>query len=406
MPLIRIAIAGVGNCASSLLQGIEFYRRHGNAGAQDAGGLLHYDVQGYTPGDVRVVAAFDIDARKVGRPLERACFAPPNCTRIFQAQLPPYGVRVAMGPLLDGVADHMRHQAADRTFLPADAKPVHVARHLRDSGAEILLNYLPVGSERATRCYAEACLETGVSLINCMPVFIVSDPRWAARFTAAGIPAVGDDIKAQLGATIVHRMLTKLCCDRGVKIERTYQLNTGGNTDFLNMLNHERLHSKRISKTQAVQSQLDVPLAPENIHIGPSDYVAWQKDNKVCFLRIEGRGFGGVPLELELRLSVEDSPNSAGVAIDAIRCCRLARDRGLAGPLTGVSAWTMKHPPRQMDDYTAKQAMEAFIRGRAESPNDDGTAGTNGRHQRTARRAPLTIGKNGRHRTSPQRLMV
>ncbi len=402
MPPIRIAIAGVGNCASSLLQGVEFYRRHGQVGAQDAGGLLHYDVQGYAPGDVRVVAAFDIDVRKVGRPLEQACFAPPNCTRVFQAKLPKYGVRVAMGPLLDGVASHMRHQPVERTFLPATAKPVPLARHLRDSGAEILLNYLPVGSERATQCYAEACLEAGVSLINCMPVFIASDPRWAARFTAAGIPVVGDDIKAQLGATIVHRVLTKLCCDRGVKIERTYQLNTGGNTDFLNMLNRKRLHSKRISKTQAVQSQLDVPLAPENIHIGPSDYVAWQKDNKVCFLRIEGRGFGGVPLELELRLSVEDSPNSAGVAIDAIRCCRLARDRGLAGPLFDVSAWTMKHPPRQMDDHAAKQAVEAFIRDRAWRAGEDGASGTNGRHRRSLIRSAAAISKNGRRRASSQ----
>ena len=405
MPPIRIAIAGVGNCASSLLQGIEFYRRHSRLDAQDAGGLLHPHIQGYAAGDLRPVAAFDIDVRKVGRPLEQACFAPPNCTRVFQAKLPRYGVRVAMGPILDGVAGHMRRQPVDRTFIPARVKPTDVARQLRDTGAEILLNYLPVGSERATAHYAEACLNAGVSFVNCMPVFIVSDPRWAARFTAAGIPVVGDDIKAQLGATIVHRILAKLCCDRGVKIDRTYQLNTGGNTDFLNMLNRERLRSKRISKTQAVQSQLEIPLAPENIHIGPSDYVAWQKDNKICFLRIEGRGFGGVPLELELRLSVEDSPNSAGVAIDAIRCCRVARDRGLAGPLHAISAWTMKHPPQQMDDYAARQAVEDFIRGRSGVFKRQASS-TNGRHHRRTSPSRLVIAKNGRRRSTPQRLMA
>ena len=394
MSEIRIAVAGVGNCASALLQGIEFYRRHGDQGSQDAGGLLHYDVQGYTPGSLRVVAAFDIDARKVGRPLEAACFVPPNCTKIFQPKLPRYGVRVAMGPILDGVADHMGDHPAHRTFVIAKARPVQVARHLRETGAEILLNYLPVGSERATAQYAEACLQTGVSLINCMPVFIVSDPRWARRFAAAGIPVVGDDIKAQLGATIVHRTLAKLCCDRGVKIERTYQLNTGGNTDFLNMLNQERLHSKRISKTQAVQSQLNVPLAAENIHIGPSDYVPWQNDNKVCFLRIEGRGFGGVPLELDLRLSVEDSPNSAGVAIDAIRCCRLARDRGVSGPLGAIAAWTMKHPPEQMDDHAAKIAVEAFIQG--PSAVAAGTSGNGHSHHAATPRRGSRV--NGRRR--------
>jgi myo-inositol-1-phosphate synthase len=257
----------------------------------------------------------------------------------------------------------MKDYPEERTFLLARERPCDVERVLQDSGAEILVNYLPVGSDQATRFYAEACLNTGVGLINCMPSFIVSDPQWATKFARKGIPAVGDDIKSQLGATIVHRTLAKLFEDRGIRLDRTYQLNTGGNTDFLNMLNRSRLRSKRISKTEAVQSQLDVPLEPENIHIGPSDYVPWQNDNKVCFIRMEGRGFGEIPLNLELRLSVEDSPNSGGMVIDAIRCCQVARQRGIGGPLLSISAYAMKHPPSQYPDHVARSMVEEFIAG-------------------------------------------
>jgi len=270
---------------------------------------------------------------------------------------------VQMGPVLDGVAAHMERYPEQQAFRVADAEPCDVAAVLRETQADVLVCYMPVGAEEAAQHYAQAALMTGVAFVNCVPVFIASNPEWAARFRDRNVPVVGDDIKSQLGATITHRVLARLMGDRGVRLERTYQLNTGGNTDFLNMLEESRLTNKRISKTESVQSQLDVPLEPENIHIGPSDYVPWQKDNKVCFCRIEGRGFGGVPLNLELRLSVEDSPNSAGETIDAIRCCRLARDRGLAGPLIEVSAYTMKHPPRQFPDFEALRLMEEFIAG-------------------------------------------
>jgi myo-inositol-1-phosphate synthase len=358
MPTLRLAIAGVGNCASSLLQGLEYYRTHDLARAS---GLLHVQIGGYRLEDIRVVAAFDVDARKVGRPLEEAAFAPPNCTRIFAEKLPASGVTVQMGPVLDGIAEHMARHPAERAFRAAHARPVDVAQALRESGAEVLVCYLPVGSERAVRLYAEACLAARVAFVNCVPVFIASDPAWAERFRAARLPIVGDDIKSQVGATIVHRTLARLLADRGVTLDATYQLNTGGNTDFLNMLEQERLASKRLSKTESVQSQLDERLAPENIHIGPSDYVAWQKDNKVCFVRMEWRGFGDVPMNLELRLSVEDSPNSAGVAIDAIRCAKLALDRGIAGPLEAASAFCMKRPPKQMRDVDATRALDAWI---------------------------------------------
>ncbi len=360
MEKIRIAIVGVGNCASSLVQGIEYYRQH--EGAEKLG-LMHYDLGGYQPGDIEVVAAFDVDKRKVGKPLSEAIFALPNCTQVFSPKISNSRTIVQMGHILDGISPHMLNYPAERTFVPADEKPCDVEKVLRESGAEILLNYLPVGSEEATKFYATCCLNTGVSLINCIPVFIASDPEWGRRFAERQIPIIGDDVKAQLGATILHRALTQLFIDRGVKIDRTYQLNTGGNTDFLNMLNQNRLRSKKISKTEAVQSLFDVPLDPQNIHIGPSDYVPWQKDNKVCYLRIEGRGFGGVPLNLELRLSVEDSPNSAGITIDAIRCCKLARERKIGGPLNAVSAYAMKHPPVQVPDSLGRQMMEEFIQG-------------------------------------------
>ena len=360
---IRIAIAGVGNCASALLQGLQYYTRPVQRNGRTTIGLLHPAVGRYTPGDIRVVAAFDIDSRKVGKPLEFACLAPPNCTAQFLKRLPRYGVRVQMGPVLDGVAPHMHGYPPEQTFVVAKTRPTNIAQVLKRSRAEILLAYLPVGSQRATEVYATACVETGVSLINCIPVFIASDPRWAARFKSQGIPLIGDDVKGQVGATILHRTLARLFMERGAAIDRTYQLNVGGNTDFLNMLNQERLKLKKISKTEAVQSVLHKPLTRSDIHIGPSDYVPWQRDRKVCFLRIEGRGFGDCPIEIEARLSVEDSPNSAGMTIDAIRCLRLARDRGLAGPLESVSAWTMKHPPVPMSDERARQTVEAFIGG-------------------------------------------
>ncbi|VAX26705.1 Inositol-1-phosphate synthase, partial [hydrothermal vent metagenome] len=336
MKKIRIAIIGVGNCASSLMQGIYYYR---NKTVEDVTGLMHWDIGGYNPGDIEVVAAIDIDRRKVGRDVSEAIFAPPNCTAVFQKDIPVTGVKVVMGRVLDGVAPHMKEYSGDETFLVSDTPEADIVKVLNDSGAEIVLNYLPVGSEEAARYYAESCLEAGVAFINCMPVFIVSDSKWADRFSQKGIPAVGDDIKAQIGATITHRTLAKLFSDRGVRLERTYQLNTGGNTDFLNMLSRDRLRSKKVSKTEAVQSVLSVPLDPGNIHIGPSDYIPWLKDNKVCFLRMEGKTFGDVPMELELRLSVEDSPNSAGCAIDAIRCCKLALEKKTGGPLTSISAY-------------------------------------------------------------------
>lgn len=357
---VRIAIAGVGNCASSLLQGIEHYRSV-PAEEHEAWGLMHLEMGGLRPGDVEVVAAFDVDARKVGRPLHEAAFAPPNCTRVIRDAISPSPVTVMMGPVHDGVADHMTDWPEHRSFRVADERPVDVERVLRESGAEILVSYLPVGSQKATQHYAEACLATGVSLVNCVPVFIVSDPQWGERFRQAGIPCAGDDIKSQVGATILHRQIVRLFADRGVRVERTYQLNTGGNTDFLNMLSRERLASKKISKTEAVTSQIPYEIDADCVHIGPSDYVPWQGDNKVCFLRVEGRGFGGAPIELEARLSVQDSPNSAGIVIDVIRYVKLARERGLAGPLLPISAYTMKHPPVQMRDTEAARQIEAFL---------------------------------------------
>jgi myo-inositol-1-phosphate synthase len=367
MPKIRVAIAGVGNCASSLVQGIEFYKGRDD---QALAGLMHPRIGEWGCSDIEVVAAFDVDRRKVGRPVEEAIFAKPNCTRIFQRALPVTNVKVQMGPILDGVATHMTDYPEDDAFRPADATPVDVARVLRDTRAEVLACYLPVGSEQATRSYAQACLDAGVAMVNCIPVFVASAPEWAEKFQRAGLPLVGDDVKSQVGATIVHRTLARLFGDRGVNLERTYQLNTGGNTDFLNMLALERLKSKKISKTESVQSQLDTPLEAKNIHIGPSDYVSWQGDNKVAFIRMEGRGFGDSPIELELRLSVQDSPNSAGVVIDAIRCAKLGLERRLAGPLEAVCAYYMKHPPVQMRDSVARDLCEAFIRGREPSSGD------------------------------------
>ena len=363
MSKVKIAIIGVGNCASSLVQGIHYYASRSET---DAIGLMHWNIGGYAPSDVEVVTAFDIDARKVGRDVAEAIFAAPNCTTAFCPEVPKVGVPVRMGRTLDGFSEHMRDYDEKRRFVPSDALEAdrtEVMRVLEESGAEVVVNYLPVGSEKATRFYAECALEAGCALVNCIPVFIASDPAWAARFEEKSLPIVGDDIKAQLGATITHRMLTDLFRKRGVALERTYQLNTGGNTDFLNMLNRSRLASKKESKTEAVQSVAASRLDADDIHIGPSDYVAWQDDNKVCFLRMEGKLFGDVPMNLELRLSVEDSPNSAGVAIDAIRCCKLALDRGQGGALEGPSAYMMKHPPLQTTDEEAHRRTEAFIEG-------------------------------------------
>ena len=363
MAKIRVGIVGVGNCASSLVQGIEYYRHQNGADPNTLTGLMHHDLGGYKPEDLEISCAFDIDERKVGQPLHKAVFAKPNKAIDIRRELPDLGVTVEMGPVLDGVSEHMADYPPDETFLPADRPAVDVAAVLKATRTEVLVSYLPVGSQKASEHYAKACLETGTSLVNCMPVFLVSDPQWGARFASRGIPVVGDDINSQLGATIVHRTLAKLFTDRGVKLERTYQLNTGGNTDFLNMLNRKRLGSKKVSKTEAVQAVLPERLPASQVHIGPSDYVPWQGDNKVCFLRIEGRAFGDVPMELELRLSVQDSPNSAGVAIDAIRCCRLARDRRVGGPLRSISAYLMKHPPTQITDDLARDLVEKFIRG-------------------------------------------
>jgi myo-inositol-1-phosphate synthase len=359
---INLAVVGIGNCASSLVQGLAHYREAAN----DHVGLTRWEVGGYRPADIKVVAAWDVDRRKVGRDVSEAIFAKPNCTAVFCGDVPATSARVRMGRVLDGVAEHMARQPHERTFLVADEPEAtfeSVVETLSERHVDVLVNYLPVGSQKATEFYAECALAAGVAFVNSIPVFIASDPGWARRFAEAQVPVIGDDIKAQLGATIVHRVLTDLFAKRGVRLDRTYQLNIGGNTDFLNMSSPSRLASKKISKTEAVQSVAGQRLEAENIHIGPSDYVAWQNDNKVCFLRMEGQLFGAVPMNLELRLSVEDSPNSAGIAIDMIRCAKLARDRGIGGPVEAAAACFCKHPPHQMTDDDAFAALEAFLAG-------------------------------------------
>lgn len=353
---IKVAIVGVGNCASSLIQGIEYYK---NAKDDDfIPGVMHVNFGGYHIGDIEIVAAFDVDDKKVGKDIAEAIYAEPNNTTVF-AQVPKLGVHVSKGPTFDGVNKYTAE------VVPiAKTKDVDVAKVLRDSGAEMVINYLPVGSQQATEHYAQAAIDAGCGFVNNIPVFIASDKTWAKKFTDAGLPVIGDDIKAQVGATITHRTLVNLFLDRGMKIERTYQLNTGGNTDFLNMLERERLDSKKTSKTNAVTSMIEArgqSIEPDNIHVGPSDYVPWQKDNKVCFLRIESKHFGDVPMDLELRLSVEDSPNSAGVAIDSIRCMKLALNHKLAGPIIEPAAYFQKHPPRQVEDREARQMVEDYI---------------------------------------------
>lgn len=363
MNKIKIAIAGVGNCASSLIQGLSFYK--GVVSGEPVPGLMHNVLGGYKIADIEVVAAFDIDKRKVGKDLSEAIFAEPNCTTRF-SEVPKLGVVVEKAPVLDGVAPHMSEYPENESFVVSNEKAVDVTNVLKKTKPDMLLNYLPVGSEDAAKYYADCCLKAGVAFINCMPVFIASNPEWSQKFSSAGLPIIGDDVKSQVGATIVNRTLAKLFADRGIKLERMYQLNCGGNTDFLNMLARDRLKSKKISKTQSVQSILPKPLEPQDIHIGPSDYVPWLKDKKLCFLRIEGKKFGNVPINIEARLEVEDSPNSAGVTIDAIRCCKLALDRKVSGPLLSISAYTMKSPPQQFPDNIAREMVEEFIKGHRE----------------------------------------
>jgi myo-inositol-1-phosphate synthase len=355
---VRVAIVGVGNCASSLVQGVHYYR---DAEADTrVPGLMHVELAGYHVGDLEFVAAFDVDAKKVGRDLAEAIVAPPNNTIQF-AEVPPVGVEVLRGDTLDGFGEYYRQVSEE-----AAGEPVDVVAELRRAEADVLVCYLPVGSEEATRFYAEACLEAGVAFVNCLPVFIASDPEWAQRFADAGVPIVGDDIKSQVGATISHRVLTRLFEDRGVTIDRTYQLNFGGNMDFMNMLERSRLDSKKVSKTQSVTSQMDQPIAKDNIHIGPSDHVPWLEDRKWAYIRMEGRNFGDVPLNIEMKLEVWDSPNSAGVVIDAVRCAKAALDRGIGGPLLGPSSYFMKSPPVQYPDDVCHRMVEEFIAGPAD----------------------------------------
>jgi myo-inositol-1-phosphate synthase len=349
---VRVAIAGIGNCASSLIQGVAYY---GDASPEDeVPGLMHVVLGGYHVGDVDFVAAFDVDGAKVGLDLSKAIFSGNNNTIKF-AEVGHLGVQVQRAPTFDGLGEFYRDVVEE-----SPAEPVDVAQALRDAKADVLVSYLPVGSEEAQRHYASACLEAGVGFVNAIPVFIASDPTWAKKFEDAGVPIVGDDIKSQVGATIVHRILTRLFEDRGVELDRTYQLNFGGNMDFKNMLERKRLKSKKISKTQAVTSQLDHGIEADNVHIGPSDHVPWLDDRKWCYIRMEGRNFGDVPLNLELKLEVWDSPNSAGVIIDAVRCAKLAMDRGIGGPLLGPSAYFMKSPPVQYHDDEARDMVETF----------------------------------------------
>lgn len=364
MNKIKISIIGIGNCASSLIQGISHYS---SKKSDDAVGLMHWEIGGYKPFDIEVVAAFDIDKRKIGLDVNEAIFSKPNCTTIFCPNIKQSNIKVQMGRVLDGVSEHMKDYEDQHTFVLADGpEPTkeEIIKVLKDSGTDVLINYLPVGSEKATRFYADCALQAGTAFVNNIPVFIASDPVWEKRFKDKNIPIIGDDIKSQLGATIVHRVLTDLFNKRGVKLERTYQLNTGGNTDFLNMLNRTRLVSKKESKTEAVQAVASQRLENKNIHVGPSDYVSWQKDNKVCFIRMEGKLFGDVPMNLEMRLSVEDSPNSAGVAIDAIRCAKLALNRKQGGALIAPSAYFYKHPPKQFTDDEAYMMAQSFIQGK------------------------------------------
>jgi myo-inositol-1-phosphate synthase len=353
---VRIGIVGVGNCANSLVQGLTYYREAKSN--EPVPGLMNANVGGYHVGDIELSAAFEVNAEKVGKDLADAIWATPNNTHRF-ADVAPTGVTVLRGRTLDGIGQYLR----DEIEL-SDEEEADVTAALTRSGTDVLVSYLPVGSQNATEWYAERALEAGCGFINCIPVFIASDPKWRARFEGAGLPIIGDDIKSQVGATIVHRILVNLFRERGVRLDRTYQLNVGGNADFKNMLERERLKSKKISKTQAVTSQFDVPLEADNVHVGPSDHVPWLTDRKVAFIRLEGTAFGGVPLTAELKLDVWDSPNSAGVVIDAVRCAKLAMDRGIGGALIGPSSYFMKSPPRQFTDDEARDRTCRFIEGR------------------------------------------
>jgi myo-inositol-1-phosphate synthase len=355
MGSVRVAIVGVGNCASSLVQGVEYYK---NADPADrVPGLMHVEFGDYHVRDVKVVAAFDVDAKKVGRDLAEAIVASENNT-IKISDVPPTGVTVQRGPTFDGLGKYYK-----ATIEESDEDPVDVVAALRAAQADVVVSYLPVGSEEADKFYAQCAIDAGCAFVNALPVFIASDPAWAAKFTEAGLPIVGDDIKSQVGATIVHRVLSRLFEDRGVELLRTYQLNVGGNMDFMNMLERERLESKKISKTRAVTSNIGHDLGPRNVHIGPSDHVPWLDDRKWAYIRMEGRAFGDVPLNAELKLEVWDSPNSAGIIIDAIRAAKIAKDRGIGGPVTSASAYLMKSPPEQHPDHIARDLVEQFIRG-------------------------------------------
>ena len=353
---VRVAIAGAGNCASALVQGVRFYA--GADATEDIPGLMHVELGGLHVSDVEFVAAFDVDAKKVGKDLAEAIFTEPNNTIRFQDDVPPIGVMVQRGPTLDGLGRYYREMVDE-----SSEQPIDVAQALRDARADVLVSYLPVGSEAATRFYAEAALQAGVGFVNCIPVFIASNPEWAEKFRAARLPIVGDDIKSQVGSTILHRSLAKLFEDRGVRIDRTYQLNFGGNMDFMNMLERERLLSKKISKTQSVTSNMSHDIGSDNIHIGPSDHIPWLHDRKWAHIRIEGREFGDVPIVMEMKLEVWDSPNSAGIVIDAVRIAKLALERGIGGPVIGPSAYFMKSPPVQYPDDVARQMVEDFIAG-------------------------------------------
>jgi myo-inositol-1-phosphate synthase len=355
MSKVRIAIVGLGNCASSLVQGLEYYE---DADPNDTvPGLMHVQLGGYHIRDVEIVAAFDVDAKKVGKDVAEAIFTEPNNTIRF-ADVPPTGVTVQRGRTLDSLGTYYRDMITESDEPEAD-----IVQVLRDTLADVLISYLPVGSEQADKFYAQCAIDAGVAFVNALPVFIASDPVWAKKFEDAGVPIVGDDIKSQVGATITHRVLAKLFEDRGVALDRTYQLNFGGNMDFMNMLERERLTSKKISKTQSVQSQLEQPLPKDRIHIGPSDHVPWLEDRKWAMIRLEGRNFGDVPLTIEMKLEVWDSPNSAGVIIDALRCAKIAKDRGIGGPIIGPSAYFMKSPPVQFTDEEARQMVEEFAAG-------------------------------------------
>ncbi|OLC22979.1 MAG: inositol-3-phosphate synthase [Chloroflexi bacterium 13_1_40CM_65_17] len=371
---VRVAIVGVGNCASSFVQGIHYYRDASPKAFVP--GLMHVNLGGYHVSDIEFVAAFDVDRKKVGLDLSDAIFAGANNTVKF-TDVPKTGVKVQRGMTHDGIGKYVSD-----IIVKAPGETSDVVGILKKTKADVLVSYLPVGSEEATKWYVEQALQAGVGFVNCIPVFIAREPYWQKRFTEKNLPIIGDDIKSQVGATIIHRVLTRLFRDRGVKLERTYQLNFGGNTDFLNMLERDRLMSKKLSKTRSVTSQLDYDIGADNVHIGPSDYVPWLNDRKWAYIRLEGRTFGDVPLNVELKLEVHDSPNSAGIVIDAVRCIKLALDRGIGGALEGPSSYFMKSPPVQYSDSEAKSLLEEFI--------DAGKSASNGRVRRIARTKPAT----------------